>query len=342
MKTFCEANLDKILLRISDTSALYCPVKQYVAGSTDYVLNFDKWQPGSSVLLELTVLPPKGFFFRPYEALYSAEVSADLCIKQAEEAVEPFVLFGVHACDMAGIEFLDSVFLEPPFDRAYKARRDAATIVTLACLSCKATCFCETFGIEKLAPYGDARITIIDDCCVWQAFTEKGKRLTASIEDLLSPGFLPHPEVEYLERPVPQPALPLPCPDRMLEIFSSEKWDSLHRTCIACGTCTYLCPTCQCYDIASYGAGMKILCHRAWDSCMNEDFTKMAHGNPRPSHKERFRQRFMHKLVYQQEASGRRGCTGCGRCSAKCPVNLSMQKVISGISGAAGGGEALG
>ena len=97
----------------------------------------------------------------------------------------------------------------------------------------------------------------------------------------------------------------------MQEIFDSPKWEELYKPCLACGTCTFVCPTCQCYDIRDYDTGKGIRRFRCWDSCMYSDFTLMAHGNNRKSQKERFRQRFMHKLVYYPENNdGLFSCVG--------------------------------
>ena len=84
----------------------------------------------------------------------------------------------------------------------------------------------------------------------------------------------------------------------------------------------YVCPTCQCYDIRDFDTGREIRRYRCWDSCMYSEFTRMAHGNPRKSQVERFRQRFMHKLVYfPANNDGMYSCVGCGRCVAKCPIS---------------------
>ena len=65
---------------------------------------------------------------------------------------------------------------------------------------------------------------------------------------------------------------------------------------------------------------------------MNRDFTKMAGGNPRKTKLERFRQRYMHKLVYFPENNeGVFACVGCGRCLNKCPVNLNIVKVAKAL-----------
>ena len=60
----------------------------------------------------------------------------------------------------------------------------------------------------------------------------------------------------------------------------------------------------------------------------------MAHGNSRKSQVERFRQRFMHKLVYfPSNNDGMYSCVGCGRCLAKCPISMNIVKVIKALGG---------
>ena len=50
---------------------------------------------------------------------------------------------------------------------------------------------------------------------------------------------------------------------------------------------------------------------------------------PRLTQVERFRQRFMHKLVYGPENNnGLYGCVGCGRCVVKCPSSLHIVQVL--------------
>ena len=62
---------------------------------------------------------------------------------------------------------------------------------------------------------------------------------------------------------------------------------------------------------------------------MYSDFTMMAHGNNRTSQKERFRQRFMHKLVYfPANNDGMYSCVVFGRCVEKCPASLNIVKVV--------------
>ena len=117
--------------------------------------------------------------------------------------------------------------------------------------------------------------------------------------------------------------------DTPADRFDSATWDKLYKPCLACGTCTFVCPTCQCYDIKDYNTGNGVQRYRCWDSCMYSDFTMMAHGNNRTSQLQRFRQRFMHKLSYfPKNNDGAYSCVGCGRCVDKCPASLNIVKVI--------------
>ena len=125
--------------------------------------------------------------------------------------------------------------------------------------------------------------------------------------------------------------------DALSEKFDSPVWEELYKPCLACGTCTFVCPTCQCYDIKDYDTGHGIQRYRCWDSCMYSDFTMMAHGNNRTSQMQRFRQRFMHKLVYfPANNDGMYSCVGCGRCVEKCPSALNIVKVIKAFQNQGG------
>ena len=186
---------------------------------------------------------------------------------------------------------------------------------------------------------GDIQTWMTDDALYLEALTEKGKALLSKI-DFAEDADEKAVEAQKAETKKALEALPLTMPSaeifeekELLKLFNSPKWASLSESCLACGTCTFVCPTCQCYDIRDFDTGHGVKRFRCWDSCMYSDFTKMAHGNPRVSQLERFRQRFMHKLVYYPaNNNGLKGCVGCGRCLAKCPISMNIVKVAKSLA----------
>lgn len=201
--------------------------------------------------------------------------------------------------------------------------------------------FCSTFGIDATKPEGDVVTWIAEDTLYWEAQTEKGEGLTKKVEAVLAES--DSKAVEAQQAAVKEILKKLPLADLdlsyftshpELEIFKREEWKELSSHCLGCGTCTFVCPTCQCYDVRDYDTGHGIERYRCWDSCMYRDFTMMAHGTNRKSQVERFRQRFMHKLVYNPlRNDGEFSCVGCGRCLKKCPNSLNIVKVAKTLGG---------
>ena len=181
---------------------------------------------------------------------------------------------------------------------------------------------------------------MVGDDLYWKANTEKGEALTARLSALLSDADEAAVEDEKANIRSIMEKLPYASlttegwgADAQKEKFDSPLWEELYNPCLACGTCTFVCPTCQCYDIKDYSTGEGVQRYRCWDSCMYSDFTMMAHGNNRTSQMQRYRQRFMHKLVYYPaNYDGMFSCVGCGRCVVKCPKGLNIVKVIKAFA----------
>ena len=251
-------------------------------------------------------------------------------------------MFGVRACDVRSFDILDRVFLSEPADSYYAQRRAAACIISLACGRPEETCFCTAFGIDPADPGGDVTCWQADGFLYWQPNTEKGSALTDALPMLENSDETPVEEMKGVIRNI---AGSLPFGKLNLSAFGSGKtqtlfkrpeWQTLSESCLGCGTCTFVCPTCQCYDIQEFTGGKTVRRFRCWDSCMYSDFTRMSAGQPRPTQMERFRQRFLHKLVYFPDNNqGIFSCVGCGRCLRKCPVHMNIVKVVKTIGEAA-------
>ena len=336
-------NLPALFRTIAAERELYLPVK---AGGQ---VNFAAWSEEAEASLETlkTVKSPKDAFFPQSENLYT-------CVRDGKKiTIEPealkeqnFVVFGMKACDVQGVKVLDRVFLSDPVDSFYAARREHGTIVALACHEPEESCFCKVFGIDCAEPAADVAAWMIQGELYWKPLTEKGETLTEQIKEVLTDA--EEQQVEEEKKAIRTIVEKLPYSNLSLkgwgekdymERFNSPVWEELYKPCLACGTCTFVCPTCQCYDIKDYDTGHGVQRYRCWDSCMYSDFTMMAHGNNRTSQMQRFRQRFMHKLVYYPlNNDGLFSCVGCGRCVEKCPSSLNIVKVIKAFEKQ--GGEA--
>ena len=341
MYKIAKKDLSALFHLIAENRELYLPVK--TAGQT----NFAAWTEDAEVDLDTlkTVKSAKDAFFPQSEGLYTVKKEGEKMSVEPETLKEQdFVVFGMKACDVKGLEVLDNVFLADPIDTFYAARRDHGTVVAMACHEPEETCFCKVFGVDAAQPASDVAVWMVGEDLYWKALTEKGETLTAAVKELLSDADEAAVEAEKeairgIVEKLPYMNLSLEGwnGDALTEKFDSPIWEELYKPCLACGTCTFVCPTCQCYDIKDYTAGNSVSRYRCWDSCMYSDFTMMAHGNNRTSQMQRFRQRFMHKLVYYPANNdGMYSCVGCGRCVEKCPSALNIVKVVKAFQNQGG------
>ena len=182
MYKIAKENLTALFQKIAAEQELYLPVRN------EGQVNFAAWSEDAQVDIDTlkTVKSPKDAFFPQSETLYT-------CVRDGKKiSIEPealkeqdFVVFGMRACDVRGVEVLDKVFLVDPLDTFYAARRDHGTIVALACHEPEETCFCKVFGIDAADPAADVATWMIGEDLYWKPLTEKGEALTKAVADLL-------------------------------------------------------------------------------------------------------------------------------------------------------------
>ncbi len=339
MRKCSTLSLDKVFEKIAESMTLYIP-KDGANGA-----EFKQWASGDVMSEALnTNRSPKDFFFPQSENLMEFKTEGqNIEVIDTRRESEDFAVFGVRACDAKSFEVLDRVFLVEPYDSYYATRREHGVIFTMACTRPTESCFCRTFGIDAAEPAGDVACWKCDGEIYFKANTEKGEKALKLIENVTENA--DETAVEAQKAKTREIMKKLPLADLKADAFGGGKtkkyfdapeWKELSESCLGCGTCTFVCPTCQCYDIKDFKTGKGVIRYRCWDSCMYSDFTKMAHGNSRNSQTERFRQRFMHKLVYYPENNdGLFSCVGCGRCLNKCPISMNIVKVMKKLGGKA-------
>ncbi len=331
-------SVNTLFERIAESATLYLPVDQ-----NDGTAAFKKWEEGTTWSNALnTVRSPKDFFFPQTENLMEFKTSGkNIEVIDTRSATEDFVIFGIRACDVKSFDILDRVFLSEPVDSFYAARREHGILVSVACSKPAETCFCKTFGIDPAEPAGDISVWKNESELFLKANTEKGEALLKTLSDITEE--CSENAADNMKKKISAIMEKLPLKDlktdsfgggKTNKFFNAPEWNELSEACLGCGTCTFVCPTCQCYDIKDFNTGKGVIRYRCWDSCMYSDFTRMAHGNNRNTQMERFRQRFMHKLVYYPENNdGLFSCVGCGRCLSRCPISMNIVKVMKKLGG---------
>jgi len=333
VKFFEKSNLNNVLEQLAQKYALLVPVDYH--GLTQFAPYSQVQEGVSTLMLDGNVLlSPKTIFLPQSEAMYKFKAQGKrLAIEEMPANTQTQVVFGMRHCDTKGIECLDKVFLDPRFvDPQYKEKRENTIIFSLACNTPKATCFCASMGVDRVhaeKSVADVQVYDLGNKYGLEAISEKGKACL----DILT-GLTEGAE----ELPVQEPQTiqfdPSELPGKLKDMFEDPIWNDFHFKCLGCGTCTYICPTCHCFDINNKMRGADGLKLRTWDSCMFNEYTLMAGGHqPRPGKKERVRNRFLHKLQYFNEKHDMFLCIGCGRCVTKCPVNIDITKFIKQVIG---------
>ena len=267
-----------------------------------------------------------------------------LFIYKGDEIREPSfdgaqsVIFGVRPCDARSMALLDNVFQSPEYqDPYYLSKRGNTVVVAMGCTKPETTCFCTSTGGDPCGTDGvDVLMIDTGDAYLMQPLTDRGDKLLSG-KSQLKKAEKSHAEAKEKALAAARSAMkqqvqPREVKKKLDANFESPLWAQLHEKCLGCGICTFLCPTCHCFDILDETTGAAGERIRIWDSCMFPLFTLHASGsNPRSSGKERVRQRVMHKFKYFVDNFGAAACTGCGRCIRYCPVNLDIRQVLNQI-----------
>jgi sulfhydrogenase subunit beta (sulfur reductase) len=286
---------------------------------------------------------PKELFFPRSEVLFSYQDGKVIPVELPEERR---IVFAMRPCDARSAALLDLVFdVEPTSadtdaasvqDPYYVNRRRNTVLMGLACNQPMSTCFCTSVGGGPFSTDGlDLLWTDLGDRYLVEAFTAQGEAMIADRPQMRE---AESKDVEQKAELAARAEGTISGPDvqgvkeKLDGMYDSPFWQHVHLKCLGCGACTYLCPTCHCFDIQDEGDRRQGQRVRNWDTCQFSLFTLHASGhNPRTSGKERMRQRMMHKFNYFVKNLHAIACVGCGRCVRECPVNLDIRAVLNGI-----------
>ena len=279
-------------------------------------------------------MPPKTIVFPQTETLLRFKKGKNLVVEEPVSPDKKTVIFGIRPCDARSMQLFDMIFREGSADPYYCSKRDKIISVGFTCVVPPENCFCTSVNGNPDDSTGlDVLMTEISDTYYIDIITKKGEELLkdfkpislATHQDLKKRNDVCQHAKNAIKRCVSVKDI-----DTILDtIYSSLYWMRIAQRCIGCGICTFLCPTCHCFDIqdeTSQDKGARI---RVWDSCMYPEYSCQASGyNPRTTQMNRLRNRIYHKFNYLPKNNQILGCVGCGRCIDECPVHIDIIEIL--------------
>ena len=331
-----KTDFDQFITTLGQTAPVMAPVAK---GYNNYA--FAEVKSGKEIALKYipTVLPPKKFFMPQREKIQEFNKSEKKWTPVVNS--DEVILFGVHTCDLAGIQFLNKVMSTDPKDANYLARKNGITVIGFECNDyCDEYASCAVVGNHLPKDGYDLFLTDLGACFIVHVKTEKGAALAekaklpaAAEKDMAALTALRKKKEAVFKDEVKVPQ------DKLQAVFDktpdSEVWEDLNRRCLSCGNCTNVCPTCYCFDIRDdleldLNAGSRV---RVWDGCQSENFAKVAGGeNFREERSERQRHRYFRKFRFPVSRFDSYACTGCGRCSRTCMAKINLKETINALA----------
>ncbi len=291
---------------------------------------------------DVTILSPKKYMLPPHEKLLSFTGRGPEGVSYELQA-EPTVILGVHPYDLVAMSTLDAAMLSEPADRNYAERRNVTTVIGMNIqeYANEHQFMADVGSAEPPKRSCDLFLTDLGDRYFVEVSSEEGEKLVAA-SGVFAPGgdTDAKAKADYdaakqanLVKRIPYTKEKLPA---MLDAsYDSLLWDAIATRCFSCGSCTNVCPTCYCFDVADKlnmdaTSGVR---ERKWDSCQLGVFAEVAGGeNFREERASRLRHRMFRKGKFIQERTGWPGCVGCGRCSAHCVAKISILEAFQQIA----------
>lgn len=325
--------MDKIIDELKKEYKIYAPKRFENRGwkpNTDLIRYAEINSVSEIVYDEKSDFSPKEVFHPISQTLlYFTE---DKCIESSIDDSKNIILFA-RPCDINGIKRLDTIFLKngDKEDNYYKRLRDKIKIFMMECRKGWDNCFCVSMGSNRTDNYS-AAVRFEDNGLLIEVKDEEFKKYFSGET---SRDFTP----EFVQQNQTKVKLPkIDNIDLLRKVYNLKLWDSFNTKCISCGACNTVCGTCSCFDttdIIYNETSRRGERRRVWSSCMLEEFTTMAGGHKvRETAGKRMRFKTLHKVYdYNARFGGTEHmCVGCGRCSRRCPEEISFSDTINSLS----------
>ncbi|MBN2135621.1 MAG: 4Fe-4S dicluster domain-containing protein [Acidobacteria bacterium] len=349
MKTYfiSEEGLQDFAKSLSEKLEVYAPYypKNELKAETDESHYF-KVTPECGRTIDLkgirTVEPLKVFFFKlkSFVANYSKDG-----LKDVDEVTETKrAIFGVRDCDIKAMRIQDVNFLEGDFyDPFFANMRKSTLIFSSDCTFAGKSCFCTLLGQNPYAEEDyDLNFASVKNGYMVEVGSEKGQKVIDDFSNFFKDGGEKYKkdidaERKRIKQDLVKQNKQYDFEGSVVDVAESNirspRWTKEIETCIECGACTNVCPSCRCYYLRDQlgDEGFERIAN--WDSCQIPGYSRMAGGgNARPLMVDRFSNRFMCKFNWGVKIFGEVACKGCGRCVDACMGKIDIRSVMKGIA----------
>ena len=125
---------------------------------------------------DVTLLPPKKFFFPQRETLFTYDLAGGFSAKQPDEA-KPMLIIGVHPYDIVALLHMDEIFRETKSDPYYFKKRESSIIIGVNIQKLSKWNFSSYMGSSTVEYGFDLMLTDLGNRYIINVGSQKGEEL---------------------------------------------------------------------------------------------------------------------------------------------------------------------
>ncbi len=251
------------------------------------------------------------------------------------------VIIGAPNCDIEGLRILDEIYLDKDFDDMfYRNRRENTLLISSDCFGIQEHCHCLSYDVKPYSTsFADIAIIHKESRIILRIITPMGKEfanqltMVRQLDDqaVVSAIEKQHSDVESMLKTSNKSLPDYRETGRIVKEAGEDIWKRYSSSCVSCGACATICPTCSCFLLIDKPGFEKV---KQLDACQYPGFERVAGGEDGlfELHR-RFRNRYMCKYVWKPEKFKSLACTGCGRCIEACIGKINKNELFIELAG---------
>ena len=246
------------------------------------------------------------------------------------------VIIGAPNCDLQGLKLLDEIYLDKDFnDIFYREKRENTILISFDCFEKQDHCHCTAYGIKPRADeISDLAAIRLDELILLRVNTQRGQEFLKQFshvhsltdENAVAEADKSHMQAEDLLEEANKGLPDYKATGIIVKNAGEAVWKKYSASCVSCGACATICPTCSCFLLIDKPGFEKI---KQLDACQYPGFQRVAGGEDTLHELHlRFRNRYMCKYVWKPEKFSSIACTGCGRCIEACIGKINKNELF--------------